>query len=360
MIIYFFLYFCLVFLSTFTLNLTLRVKYILVFIILLMLSFFLGFRDHHVGTDTINYLVFFKSVPDELSYSFLFGGSAPLFQLFMYSFSSLGLSGESFLFFCALFLNMLIFRLSVFFKAESPIFVVLLLPSLTYFLFSLNIMRQGIAVVSFILAFLCLEKGRLKETTFWCGIALLFHPSVLFPMVIVFFLKKIKEFRVYSFFIFFASAFLLIFSVDISVFILPFLKYFSFFSVLVHRVEFYLTAYDIKGSSIGVGYLCTYIIWIFSAIFNKKMTFLTKSYGFNYKSSEVFSKFLGVNVVLYPLVSPYAAIARLSFYFYIFEVIFFLFFLNVFSNKVRVVLVLFVSTFLYFKSVYSGFLYGFL
>ncbi|MCD6048112.1 MAG: hypothetical protein K0S08_1759 [Gammaproteobacteria bacterium] len=64
--------------------------------------------------------------------------------------------------------------------------------ALFYFILYFNVVRQGVAVLAFVLTVLYLDEKKYKNAVLWGVIGFLFHRTILFAILINFLIKKIK------------------------------------------------------------------------------------------------------------------------------------------------------------------------
>ncbi|ENO1850496.1 EpsG family protein [Vibrio vulnificus] len=337
---------------------TQRITVFLLFII----SIFIGFRDVNIGTDTENYINFFNEIPNDVNESFFFSNGSPLFQGLIFLSHALGLTASGALFVCSVIINVILLCASARIKKVGPYFLLVFLTSFSYFLLSLNILRQGLAVVSFLLFVLMNTKRNNTSSYMWMVVSILFHPSSIIAIFIYFlsFRLSMSLSKAVSFIL--VGLVISIFDIDVVSSMLSVIKLINVMPNITYRLEYYLTDYDVKGSVVGVGYFVTCAIGFVCLIYEKRLNLFSREFLDNEKLAKVSISLVFVNVILYPIWAPYAAISRLSFYFYPFEML--LFCILVFSSfkdkGLRVFIFVITTLLLYSKSILAGIAFGFL
>lgn len=327
-----------------------------------LLSIIIGYRYPSIGTDTENYIEFFNSVPSELSYSFVFGNGSPLFQIVIFFLAKIGATPSFFLFVCSFILNILLFNCSRKLSSLGPFFFLVFVCSFTYFLLSLNILRQGLAVIAFLNFVIYKESNNQKLSYGYLFLSLLFHPSSILIFLIYFIVGKFKFNFILATAVIASSLTVSVLGLDIASVLINLIKFINIMPNIVYRLEYYVTGYDVAGSVVGVGYLVTCSIALISLFLSEKIRENEVNIlGFN----GLFDKSLSltfVNVLIYPILAPYAALSRLSFYFYPFEMLLFCLIVScLFSKKsIKTFVISFIAFVLYLKAVVSGVSYGFL
>ncbi|EOX4846106.1 EpsG family protein [Vibrio alginolyticus] len=158
-----------------------KTKVFIYFSIVLVISFVIGFRIPEVGTDTISYINIF-SYPGNYR--------EPLFSEFILLLKSFGMTSEYFIFLMT-FLNVAILHYAGYKWNNRNILILLYFFSSTYVLysFSLNIMRQGIAISISILSAYLVYRKKYLASIFLCLMALVFHSTAVFYMPAVAFVS---------------------------------------------------------------------------------------------------------------------------------------------------------------------------
>ncbi len=163
-------------------------KFLFLFLVF-FISLLPGLRSSLVGSDSMVYADIF-----ETKLLNIFGGFEPGFNLFIIIFQNLNIINYSFyfLFFSFVtnfFILYSIFRLSSY-KITS---VVLYLTLSTLYLFEFNVIRQALAISIFLFSMVFLVENKFKKTYFLILVAVLFHYSALFLIVIVLLYHKFKD-----------------------------------------------------------------------------------------------------------------------------------------------------------------------
>ncbi|MEY0727003.1 EpsG family protein [Providencia rettgeri] len=330
--------------------------------ILLIISVIIGYRESHIGTDTENYIEFYINTPNNLSYDYLFNNGSPLFQIILFIFKKFDISTSIVLFFISSIFNVFFYLTLNKLNKISPSYFLIFITSLTYLLLSLNIIRQGLAVITFTLFVFSNSINPRKENYIFLVLSILFHPSAIFGFIVYFLFKKINLTTIKALLIIITSLAIISLNIDIPTYILSILKSINIMPNLIHRIEFYITDYNVEGSNIGIGYISTCIIGIISLLYKEKLEILALELYGRKNIVRTSINFVFINIAIYPILAPLAALARFSFYFYAFEIFLFCL-LNqlIFKNKlIQNLIVTLIALILYVKAIVSGLSYGFL
>ncbi|MFL0976423.1 EpsG family protein [Vibrio parahaemolyticus] len=362
MIIYSFIPFLILFFFTIVFLCDVKVSQWVTAFVLFTISILIGFRDIGIGTDTENYINFFNEIPSNIDERFFFSNGSPLFQLLFYFSHTLGFTASSALFICTMTLNSILLYVSIRVKNIGPFFILIFLTSFSYVLISLNILRQGLAIVSFLLFVLMNTRRTNTSSYIWMIVSILFHPSSIIAIIIYFIAYRLTISISKAIFIILLSLTISIFHIDVASYALSVVKLINIMPNIVYRIEFYLTEYDVRGSVVGVGYFVTCVIGFTSLFFKKRLNNFTSCYLSNEKLVNTSIALTFINITLYPIWAPYAAISRLSFYFYPFEMLLFciLVFSFVKDKGLRFFIFIITTLLLYLKSIIAGITFGFL
>lgn len=152
------------------------------FILLLVVG---GLRDFSVGTDTLNYLSLYNYGDNsEFTRGFEWGYTAVQMLVFFY------LGDYAFLVFIQMLLILTFFYIFILRESENPLFSVFCFVGLYFWLYSLNITRQYIAMPLVLIGFSYLNRDRVKPFIGLVLLAMLFHTSAFFALLILPFYKK--------------------------------------------------------------------------------------------------------------------------------------------------------------------------
>lgn len=240
----------------------------LVFFPIFGLIFIVGLRAYNVGTDTINYYIFYWQNQSQYSLSGEF-----LFPLIMDLLHWFNLEYNSFIFLISLSFYTTIY---LSFKKISSYYQVNIF--FVFFVFfslfianslSINIIRQGISLGFLLLAYSCLlERNRKSKIISLLFISFSFHTTSIIPIILYFlcfYFKKIK--LIYFYFIYIISsvlAFLNFSFLNIAPFLIE--------SIVDDKRENYFSGetYDyIIGFKFQFFLLNTFFLFIFSYIYKK-------------------------------------------------------------------------------------------
>lgn len=158
--------------------------------ILICVSFLLllivgGLRDFSVGTDTLNYLGLYEYGDDTSFTKGIEWGYTLVQQLaFLY------LGDYAYLVFIQMLLILVFFYIFILRESENPLFSVFCFVSLYYWLYSLNTTRQYIAMPLVLIGFSYLLRDRIRPFIGFVLLAMLFHTSAIFSLVVLLFYKR--------------------------------------------------------------------------------------------------------------------------------------------------------------------------
>ncbi|MDM1503175.1 EpsG family protein [Myroides marinus] len=168
--------------------------YIFSFFYIVFLSYYLGHRDLHIGTDTNVYEYFYSN--DIGSNNLLTSGDI-LYFVFQFIFIRLGFGFSDFMFFCALFYMLTVFyAFKNFFSKNMFYAYIFFLISPYFMLFGINGVRNGMAASFFLLglSYLFMPKKNMKKTGWIIMVMSIFlHLSLIFPLILFMFKKHIRN-----------------------------------------------------------------------------------------------------------------------------------------------------------------------
>lgn len=152
------------------------------FILLLVVG---GLRDFSVGTDTLNYLDLYSyGGNSEFTRGFEWGYTAVQMLVYFY------LGDYAFLVFIQMLLILTFFYIFILRESENPLFSVFCFVGLYFWMYSLNTTRQYIAMPLVLIGFSYLNRDRVKPFIGFVLLAMLFHTSAFFALLILFFYKR--------------------------------------------------------------------------------------------------------------------------------------------------------------------------
>lgn len=332
-----------------------------VFFLFSLLVLFIGLRPITLGTDTVNYLEIYEGwdfgvLGSGLEYFFSFLVSA--LKYFNAPFSSLLV-----LIFLFFLLGIFVFWRS-FFKGEYA-FLLLVVSTTSFWLYSLNIMRNGVAFSFFLIGVCYYFKEGKNSIGFYVSFmaALGFHISILFPFLVLYFyprncissnINKILIFVIFSFLLFLVGFNFIEFISSIVTFfqgVLP--------ERLVSRFFLYFSMDQDHSLKIGYSYFLNLAVLLAGIFYEKKHKVKA-----GFESHELYKMslfFVSIFVVLYPLIYSYSVFTRMvsTFEFFHIVLIFKLIHLNFKKNHATTLIVLMSSLF-FIKVIVTGFLYNFL
>lgn len=148
----------------------------------LFLSFFVGFRSDHVGTDTIAYKEIYLSITPlddffaEKTFGFLAQRVEVGFVLFASFFRMLGLSFNMFLSFLTFFSIVIFITACTLMQSRSKFLILIIyLSSFSFITMHFNILRQGVSASFILLAAVFLAHGKVIKYLLSLFLAFSFH-----------------------------------------------------------------------------------------------------------------------------------------------------------------------------------------
>lgn len=153
------------------------------FLLLLIVG---GLRDFSVGTDTINYLNLYE-LGDNTSFMKGFEWGYTLIQQFVYFY----VGDYTFLVFIQMLLILLFFYIFILCESDNPLFSVFCFVGLYYWLYSLNTTRQYLAIPLVLIGISYLNRDRVKPFIGFVLLAMLFHTSAFFALILLFLRRNI-------------------------------------------------------------------------------------------------------------------------------------------------------------------------
>lgn len=163
-----------------------KVVICLSFLLLLIVG---GLRDFSVGTDTLNYLNLYE-YGDNTSFMKGFEWGYTLIQQFVYFY----VGDYTFLVFTQMLLILLFFYIFILRESDNPLFSVFCFVGLYYWLYSLNTTRQYLAIPLVLIGFSHLNRDKVKPFIGFVLMAMLFHTSAFFALIVLVFRKDIFSF----------------------------------------------------------------------------------------------------------------------------------------------------------------------
>lgn len=162
------------------------------FLLFLLLVCVMGFR-YRVGLDTLNYMENYSQVPllTEFSWEYFFEGRYEFLYVLLVNISrAFSDSFFSFQFLQTIIVNVVIFHFAI--KYSSNMYLYIFFYIMTgYLYFNTEILRESIAICSFLFSWKYLQNGNYKKYYAWIAIALLGHYSASFCLFLPF-IKKMR------------------------------------------------------------------------------------------------------------------------------------------------------------------------
>ena len=332
-----------------------------VFSIFLLVFLFVGLRPVSLGTDTLSYFEIYES----WNYGVFDSGLEYIFSFLVTSFKYFNLDFSYFLaFLTSIFLAGIFVFWKGFFKGDA-VFLLLVFSTLNFWLFSLNIIRNGIAF-SFLLIgiYFFIKKGRGSLGLYLSLLlAIGFHISIIFAIVaLMLFSKRVISNNINKIPILLAFSQLLVFlGIDLlqifHTLIVMFQGYLP--DRLVSRFFLYLSLDGSNPLRIGYTYYLNLVVLLFSLFFEKKYRNRSSAEDHYLYLLSIF--FVAIFVLLYPMIYKYSAFSRVLSNFEFFHIIllFKMIKLNI-KSRHAFILLLMISSLFFLKVVISGFSYNFL
>lgn len=262
------------------------------FFILIITIFIVGFR-YKVGVDTYNYMYHYPDVPliNKIEWENLFSYSyQPLFLLLSSICKSISSDFCLFQLAHATIVNIIIFS---FIRKNTPYpFTGYFIYLTTYFMyFNFEILKESLAVATFLIGYKYLEKGKLFKFYFYTIIAFLFHISA----IITLFFPLIKRLKLNKRFYLMAIGFsvFLMFSYSL-------LGLFSFWGKLAQKAITYATVAE--QSVLNFNWLITQMLIYVIFPFILLVAFKKKISSHSHEHIFCFTILLGVGIIEYEIV----------------------------------------------------------
>ncbi|MFM4812484.1 EpsG family protein [Aeromonas dhakensis] len=335
-------------------------KICIVCLFILML-FYIGLRPTSLGTDTKSYYELY----DFWSASFFDSDLEWLFSCLTSLYRILLLDVKFWIFSLSfIYLFFMFVAINGVFRNDVIVFL-LLISSLYFWIYGVNIIRFGISFSIFLYAtYIYVANGRVN---FPCIILLFaaigFHNTIIFQALFLFFYKESVADRLLKYYLapVFLSLLAMTFNVDIMGVVGLIVNIFQGVlpERLVSRFYFYLQTYEYKSLSFGFSYLLSLSIIICSAYLKE---YIYKGVDVvRFKFFRLSFYFSLINVCFLPLLYKYDTFSRILSGFDFFTIFLLFELLCLIPCKVkRLFIVLLGATMLYYKVVYTGFVNGFL
>lgn len=346
--------------STFLLNK--RTEDFSIFIFFILLLFFIGLRPITLGTDTKQYTDIYQFWKPSLLDSDL----EVLFSWYTSFFKMMKVDTEIwFLSLTFVYLFFLFFSIRRIYKENLAVFL-LIISNLFFWLFSINILRYGLAFSFVVYSASIFAKKRRKTPSvlFYLIAAAGFHTTIIIQgLALLLFNRRLVDFLFkYYFFLLITSALLFVLNFDLISLFGFFIKNLNGYlpERFVSRFYFYVDGYAANEINIGFSYLVSFFVTVCSGRLRKAICAkVNETRCFFFEVSFYFSLF---NLMVLPLVYKFDTFSRVLSGFDFFSV-FLMYELICFllkeKNK-RVLFVVFISSLFFFKLVYSGFANNFL
>lgn len=344
------------------------------FSILILVMFFVGVRPVTLGTDTAEYYQIFYE------YDSIFGGLEYLVSLLILSLNYFNFGAGLFIFFVScLFIGPISYVLIKQYKYSF--FLLLIFSSLVFWLFAINVIRQGVALSFVVLAmyYISINDGNRNYKFYLASLfSIGFHVSAIFPIFMLFIAsnRKIREILIGAFPILFVLTIgIVFFGFDVLAVMHSIITFSSPYLPERLVVKFYQYYSDINSEELKLGfsYLISFLVVALS--FYRLRTDRYKKYNRVSKSQICALDKLDINkiffelslfmsmifVLLFPVFYKFAVFSRVLSYFDFFSIflVCHLICFN-FSRKVSWLIVVVLSSVFFTKLVLTGYQYGFL
>lgn len=331
------------------------------FSVFLLLFLFIGLRPVTLGTDTISYF----NIYETFNFGVFDSGLEYIFSFFVIIFKSFNLNFSYFLAFLSLlFLSGIAFFSRSFYRNDIS-FLLLVVSSLGFWLYSVNILRGGIAFSFFLIGLVFyMDYGRrsLGFLISFC-VAIGFHISILVPFLILYFLprvflnkniNKIPLVIITSLILYFTGFDIVSILYDLVFSLQGYLP-----DRLVSKFFIYYYSTDFQPSKIGFSYFLSLFMVMLSIYYIKKHKKIAMNRVHNLFVLSIF--FVSIFLIFYPLFINFSVFSRVlsSFEFFYIILIYELIKLNIRPKHVMFLTLLF-SSLLFVKVVITGFSYNFL
>lgn len=329
--------------------------------IFLLLFLFIGLRPITLGTDTVNYFDIYQT----FNFGVFDSGLEYAFSFFVILFKSFNLDFSYFLaFLCLLFLSGIAFFSRSFYRNDIS-FLLLVVSSLGFWLFSVNIVRGGIAFSFFLIGLVFyMDYGRrsLGFLISFC-VAIGFHISIAVAFLILYFLprgalnkniNKIPLVVITSLILYFTGFDIVSILYDLVFSLQSYLP-----DRLVSKFFIYYYSTDFQPSKIGFSYFLSLFMVMLSIFYIKKHKKIAVDRAHDLFVLSIF--FVSIFLVFYPLFINFSVFSRVlsSFEFFYIILVYELIKLNIRPKHVMFIILLF-SSLLFVKVVITGFSYNFL
>lgn len=333
-----------------------------IFIFFILLLLFIGLRPITLGTDTKQYSDIYQYWKPSLLDSDL----EVLFSWYTSFSKMMRIDTEMwFLSLTFVYLLFLFFSIRRIYKENLVVFL-LVMSNLFFWLFSINILRYGLAFSFFVYSASIFAKKRKRTPSmlFYLIVAAGFHTTIIIQgLALLLFSRRLVDFLFkYYFFFLIISALLFILNFDLISFFVFFINNLSGYlpERFVSRFYFYFDGYAANEVNIGFSYFVSFFVTVLSGFLRKFICAgIDGGRYFFFEMSFYFSLF---NLMILPLVYKFDTFSRVLSGFDFFSVFLMceLIFLLFKGKGERVFFVIFISSLFFCKLVYSGFANGFL
>jgi len=330
-------------------------------IIGIVLILFFGLRPISLGSDTQAY----QDIYDGWNQGILQTGLEPVFSAIIVILKSFNLSARSLFIFISLVFNGIIILVFTKYFKKHNIIILLLIASFPYWSFNINVLRSGLAWSIFFLATALWAQNRKSLIPLLCLIAMGIHITIAIPFFILlfsrvplrildhFFIPILLGILLYSLFIGNLKEIILVVNH------LPFLP-----ERLVYKLSMYINAtYEATELKIGISYFSMLFITIFSYLNRQKIySYYQQRQDIKFRLFIELSLYLTMIYLLtYPLLYFHHVFARITMYFSpFFTIVLYAVISSFFTYRDKLILIIGLSSVLYLKFIYTGYLNDFL